>query len=128
MKNIFLVRPRVPFCTLFAATFLLAVGLHAQIQTAGTVFVNVDATALTPGSVVDIPNTGSLGGVFEAKNSTAVTTSANVVVTNGVAAIQFAGTNVLQLLANGGGALIAPPGGLLGTNATASIEVWALNP
>src|SRR3954469_23466341 len=103
MKN--LRRPlRLP--TFVASIFVSALALHAQIQTAGTVYVNIDATALSAGSVVDVTNSGTLGGVFEAKNSAGATTSANIAVTNGIAAIQFAGTNALQLLASGGGSLI----------------------
>src|SRR5436190_4235289 len=125
MKN--LRRPlRLP--TFVASIFVSALALHAQIQTAGTVYVNIDATALSTGSVVDVTNTGTLGGVFEAKNSAGTTTSANIVTTNGIAAIQFGGTQVMQLLSGNGGSLIIPPAGLIGTNATASIEVWALNP
>lgn len=128
MKNTSIVRPCLPLFTFVAATLLSAVALHAQIQTAGTVYVNVDATGLSAGSVVDVTNSGALGGVFEAKNSAGATTSANVVSTNGIGAIQFAGTNVLQLLNGAAGSLVVPPQGLVGPNATASIEVWALNP
>lgn len=114
--------------TLAASIFVSAFALHAQIQTAGTVYVNVDATGLSTGSVVDVTNSGTLGGVFEAKTSTGVTSSANIAVTNGVAAIQFAGTNVMQLLTNSGSLPIVPPSGIVGNNPTASIEVWALDP
>lgn len=116
-----------PFA-LATSIVLYALASHAQIQTAGTVYVNVDATALSAGTVVDVTNSGTLGGVFEAKSSALATTSTRVVVTNGVAALQFAGTNVLELLTNAGSGFIVPPAGLVGNNATASIEVWALNP
>src|SRR5215203_1796195 len=42
-------------------------GVEAQIETAPPVFVDVDATALTPGNVNSITNQGSLGGFFQAR-------------------------------------------------------------
>jgi hypothetical protein len=101
---------------------------RAQIQTAGELFINVDATTLSTGSLNDITNSGTLGGFFEAKLSTgaAATTGTNALV-GGVNGIQFSGY-CMQLLNGVGGALIPPPGGLVGSNATASIEVWAFNP
>ncbi|HEU5123948.1 MAG TPA: LamG-like jellyroll fold domain-containing protein [Verrucomicrobiae bacterium] len=100
---------------------------HAQIQTAGTLLVDVDATSAPVGSVNDISNAGSLGGVFEALG--AGTTVPNATNVAGVNAIVFDGSNdYLQLVSSIGGALVPPPGGVLGANATASIEVWVYNP
>jgi hypothetical protein len=107
---------------------LLAAGLSsslAQIQTAGTVYINVDATTLSPGVLSgpnDITNSGTLGGMFESTNSTTVATITNV------NAIVLGGTNYMRLLAAHAGALIPPPAGVIGSNATCSIEIWALNP
>jgi hypothetical protein len=95
-----------------------------QIQTAGTVFVNIDATTLSPGALSgnDIANSGTLGGVFESTNTSFIAPA------GGVNALVLSGTNYLRLMAAHAGALIAPPLGLVGTNATCSIEVWAFNP
>jgi len=97
---------------------------QGQIQTAGTLFINVDATALTAGPLANnyITNSGALGGVFQANTETSVGTAA------GVNAVVLGGTNYLVLTNRAGGGLIPPPGGLVGPNATCSIEVWALNP
>lgn len=96
----------------------------AQVQTAGTVFINVDATTVSPGALPgnDIANSGSLGGFFESTNTTFIAAVSNV------NSIVLSGTNYLRLKATAGGALVPPPAGLIGSNATCSIEVWALNP
>jgi Concanavalin A-like lectin/glucanases superfamily/Immunoglobulin domain/Immunoglobulin I-set domain len=97
--------------------------VKAQIQTAGNLYVNLDATTLPLGAVSDITNSGTLGGYFETRpGGTLIGT------TNGVNGVQFLGTNYMVLVNGIGGALIPPPSGLVGSNATASIEVWAYNP
>jgi hypothetical protein len=111
-----------------ALACLLALGsADAQIQTSGTLFVNLDATSIAPGTVNDITNSGSLGGYFEAKQANGTAANGIVLATNGVSAIVFPGTNCMQLLNSVGGSLIKPPTAIVGTNAC-SIEVWALNP
>ena len=110
---------------LFAAGFLTH--SHAQIQTAGTLFVNVDATGAAEGPLTSIPNTGTLGGAFTA---TGPTGEAPVVATvGGTKGIQMDGNDFLQLMtAATGGTPILAPAQLTGLNPTRSIEVWALNP
>ncbi|HSU57660.1 MAG TPA: LamG-like jellyroll fold domain-containing protein [Candidatus Dormibacteraeota bacterium] len=110
-----------------AASGIIGVSLIssvAQVQTAGTVFINVDATTVTPGALPanDITNSGSLGGFFESTNTTFIAAVSNV------NSIVLSGTNYMRLKATAGGALVPPPAGLIGSNATCSIEVWALNP
>src|SRR5690349_12319711 len=50
---------------------LAAAGListaQAQVQVAGDLLINVDATSLATGPINSIPNAGTLGGVFEAR-------------------------------------------------------------
>src|SRR5438105_4703820 len=113
-------RGLLPVFALTASTFFA----HGQLQTAGTVFINVDATTLSPGAlpVNDIANAGSLGGLFESTNTSFVAPA------GGVNALVLSGTNYLRLMAAHAGALIPPPTGLVGTNATCSIEAWAFNP
>ncbi|MDB6123211.1 MAG: Immunoglobulin I-set domain protein [Pedosphaera sp.] len=116
--------PRV--CSLAIAIFAAAMtmtSVQAQIQTAGTLFVNIDATTVAAGALADITNSGSLGGFFETRPG-----GISIGTTNGVNGIQFVGTNYMVLLNGVGGALIPPPSGLVGANATASIEVWVYNP
>lgn len=102
--------------------------LRAQIQTAGTLFINVDATGLTGANgtaVNDITNSGSLGGYFE---------GTGIYLTNsaGVEGLGFPGgsgtSGYMQLKNTIGGSLIPPASGLYGAQATYSIEVWVLNP
>src|SRR4051812_26164177 len=95
--------------------FAMAAGnAVAQLQTAGTVFVNIDATTLSAGVLANsnIVNSGSLGGVFEANTNMVVATGL------GVNGLVMGGTNYLRLLATHAGALIPPPQGLIGSNAT----------
>jgi len=110
-----------------ASFVALAFGLlssMAQVQTAGTVFVNIDATTLSAGVLANsnIVNSGSLGGLFEANTNMVVVTA------SGVNGLVMGGTNYMRLLATHAGALVPPPQGLVGSNATCSIEAWVLNP
>lgn len=111
---------------------LIAAGVlsnaHAQqIQSAGALLVNVDATALAAGPLNSITNKGSLGGVFAA---TGAAGDVPVIATvGGTKGIQLDGTDFLQhMSAATGGSPILAPAEITGDNATASIEVWALNP
>jgi hypothetical protein len=114
-------------CSVAWGTF--AASVHAQISTAGALFVNLDPTNAALGSLAAITNSGTLGGFFEARGGGA--TVPTVVLsngTNGVRGIQFDGTDYMQHVANVGGALVAAPAGLVGPAATRSIEVWVFNP
>lgn len=112
---------------LFTAA-LVAAGMisaaHAQVQTAGTLFVDVDATALPYGAAVSVPNAGTLGGVFQGFSSPVVADSPG----GAARGVEFNGTSYMILVNSVGGARIAPPAGLVGLNPTRSIEVWAFNP
>ena len=112
---------------ILAAVFLAGTA-GAQIQTAGTLFVNLDATSQPAGVATDITNTGTLGGYFESRNSAGAAVNGAIATNNGVNGIQLSASFVMQLRSATNGPLIAPPAGLVGNNATASIEVWALNP
>lgn len=122
----FIPTPSKPLSRITAG--LLAAGVvstaSAQLQTAGTLFVDVDATALPYGAVASVPNDGNLGGVFQGFSGTVVA-DASVGGTRGIA---FNGTSYMILVNSVGGARIAPPAGLVGLNPTRSIEVWAYNP
>jgi hypothetical protein len=120
------VRRTIPGWTAALVAAGVLTSVNAQIQTAGTLFVNVDATGLTQGPLNSITNTGTLGGVYAATGSaTEVPTIATV---GGTKAIQFDGTDYLQLMdAVGGSPILAPPE-ITGEDPTHSIEVWALNP
>ncbi|HWY75717.1 MAG TPA: immunoglobulin domain-containing protein [Verrucomicrobiae bacterium] len=115
------------FCGLalaFLAASFLPGAAQAQLQTAGTVFVNVDATGMSAGALTDVTNSGTLGGYFESFGTGGLITNVS-----GVVGIQLNGANYLKLLsATNNGPPIAPPAGIVGSNATCSIEVWVLNP
>lgn len=100
----------------------------AQIQTAGPLFVNVDATTAPLGNLTNIANSGTLGGLFEARGGGASIPRVAIAGSSGTRGVQFDGGDYMQHVAGSGGALVFAPGGLVGLNATRSIEVWALNP
>jgi len=106
---------------------------QAQLQTAGDLFVTIDATGLPEGSLSSITNNGTLGGYFEATAGLTNAATIPVVATEGIArGIRFDGAatsgDFMQLVGTLGGPVIRPPAGLVGLNPTRSIEVWAYNP
>lgn len=111
------------------AAGVLSPDARAQVQSAGDLLVSIDATALAEGPLATIPNTGTLGGLFEATGAAADSTTVPVVATEGgTKGIRFDGNDYLQLVEAVGGNLILAPAGITGERPTRSIEVWALNP
>jgi hypothetical protein len=102
--------------------------VKSQIQSAGTLFVDIDATRATIGSVTSITNAGTLGGVFEARGGGTSVPRIAIVGSSGTRGIQFDGGDYMQHVSAPGGALVPAPAGLVGLDPTRSIEVWALNP
>lgn len=98
----------------------------AQLQSAGELFVNVDASSLPEGVLNSIANSGTLGGFFEARGGGATVPAITTI--NGVKAITFDGTDYMQLVGELGGAVTPPPGGLVGGGPSSTIELWAYNP
>lgn len=98
----------------------------AQVQKAGDLFVDVDATQLAEGPLSNIKNNGTLGGFFEARGGPDATPV--VATVGGTKGIRFDGGDFLQIVDAVGGNVINAPAGLVGENPTRSIEVWALNP
>ncbi len=100
---------------------------HAQLQTAGEVFVNIDATQQAVGALPSLANSGTLAGFFVGTGGGA--TIPKVALIGGTKGIQFDGTSYMQLASDAAGAtLTLPPAGIVGLDPTVSIEVWALNP
>jgi hypothetical protein len=119
-------RPGSKLRVALIAAGLIGVSAHAQVQKAGDLFVDVDATQLAEGSLRNIRNNGTLGGFFEARgDATMVPVIATV---GGTKAIQFDGNDFLQLVGALGGDVTLAPAGLVGEDPTRTIEVWALNP
>lgn len=130
MKSIAKSSLKAPAGLLPAVTAALAVlgfisPAMAQLQVAGDLYVNVDATAQAEGSLSSIVNTGTLGGLFEARGGGATVPAVTTIA--GVKAITFDGSDFLQLVSELGGALVPTPAGLVGAE-TSTIEVWAYNP
>ena len=118
--------PLLPAVTAALAAAGLVTSAQAQIQTAEDLLVNIDATALADGTLTSIVNSGTLGGVFEARGGG--TTVPVVALEGGTRGIRLDGTDYMQLADAVGGTLIFPPDGIVGADPTRSIEVWALNP
>jgi hypothetical protein len=121
-------KPSSPALLLLTTITFFAQSTHAQIQTAGTLFVNIDATVEPLGNISWVTNSGTLGGVFEARGGATAVPRVGIAGSSGTRGIQFDGGDYMQHVAGPGGALLLAPAGLVGLNPTRSIEVWALNP
>ncbi len=101
---------------LFRATLisLLAMGAftarsYAQIQTAGALLVNIDATTLPLGPILGVPNSGSTGGYFSATGLTTLNQPVIVSVGGGANGIMFSGSNFMQQTTTSNGSTVIPP-------------------
>jgi len=113
---------------LVASLLFLSVSAPAQVQTAGTVFVNVDATTAPLGNLTAITNSGAAGGLFEARGGGATIPRVAIAGSAGLRGIQFDGGDYMQHVTSVGGGLLPAPAGLLGPDPTRSIEAWVFNP
>ncbi|HAB19468.1 MAG TPA: hypothetical protein DCE44_23935, partial [Verrucomicrobiales bacterium] len=126
--------PRVPQDVSPITIALLAAGLlspaaFAQVEKAGDLLVDVDATKLATGAFTSVPNGGTLGGFFVPTGDAVSSTTPAVTQVGGTKGISFDGTDFLQLAdAASGGTIITAPDGIVGLDATSSIEAWVLNP
>ena len=98
-----------------AATGFISV-VQAQVQTAGDLLVNLDATTAATGPLTDITNQGTLGGFFIARGGGATIPTLANVHGNGTTGIQFNGAQYMQLVDAVGGNLIVPPAGIVGSS------------
>jgi hypothetical protein len=106
-----------------------AVPALSQVQTAGTLLVDLDPAGLPLGPVAWVTNSGSLGGVFQATGLATVDQPVIVAVGGGAQGIMFDGHNFMEHLKVPSGAtlrLSTTP--LAGNNAPCSIECWVINP
>jgi hypothetical protein len=117
----------IPLFTAALAALGMINGAHAQIQTAGDLLVNIDATTLSPGPLNAITNSGTMGGFFEARDANAVPEIAPVN-GNGSRGIRFNGVSYMQHYDALGGALKLADPSLVGGSPTCSIEAWVFNP
>src|SRR5688500_1782021 len=98
-----------PALTAALAALGLVSSASAQVQVAGDLLVNVDATALPLGSLASITNSGTLGGVFEARGGAAATPVVGQPNTNATRGIVFDGGDFQQHADAPGGALVNAP-------------------
>jgi hypothetical protein len=100
-------------------------------EVAGTLLVEVNAIGLADGSTAnDIPNTGTLGGVFESTEggtTVPVIGKPDATATSGTVGIRLDGNDFLRLLQSAGGPALTAPASITGSD-TVSIEAWVWNP
>jgi hypothetical protein len=101
---------------------------HAQLQVAGSLLIDVDATNAPLGALTAITNNGTLGGFFEPRGDGTMIPAVTTINGNGTRGITFDGNDFLQHVASVGGALVPADPTLTGVNPTCTIEVWVLNP
>ncbi len=113
----------------FVAAGLVASSSFGQIQVAGNLLVNVDATGAPVGPLAYLTNSGALGGVFLANNNNVASVTPQVIALGG------SGTRGVLLDGNcislrhytdtSGATIVLPPAGLTGANPVFSVEAWA---
>lgn len=103
----------------------MGLSAQAQVETAGDLFVNIDATAEPEGTLTSITNNGTLGGFFEARGGGATVPA--IAFEGGTKGIRFDGGDFMQLVGLLGGAVTPPPDGIVGANRTTTIEAWTYN-
>lgn len=118
------------FASILAASALVALAppARAQIETAGELLVDVDGTRLTAGPVSVIPNAGTMGGFFEAFGGGTTVPVAASVGGRGTTGLCFDGNDYMQHIESPGGQLLPAAEGLVGPDATCTVEAWVLNP
>lgn len=104
----------------------------AQVQIAGNLLVDVDATAAPVGNLTYLPNNGTLGGVFIAYSANS---NATTRITPQIAALAGGGSRGVLLDGNNislrhftdltAATAVLPPAGLAGANPVFSVEAWA---
>ncbi|HUR44291.1 MAG TPA: LamG-like jellyroll fold domain-containing protein [Candidatus Saccharimonadales bacterium] len=119
---------RIPLFTAALAAAGMIGGAQAQLHTAGTLLVNVDATGLTAGPLPSVANAGTMGGFFEARGGGAAVPEVAPVNGNGTKGIRFNGASFMQHVTTVGGAFQLADPTLTGPNPTCTIEAWAFNP
>lgn len=117
---------------ILAACALTAAGLvtssFGQVQVAGTLQVDVDATGSPVGAVAYLTNSGAMGGVFLASNNglTNVTPQIIALGGDGTRGVLLDGNQVSlrHFTDTAGTTVMLPPTQLTGANPMFSVEVW----
>ena len=100
---------------------------EAQVQVAGSLLVNVDATSLPEGSISYVTNSGTMAGGFEAIGGGANAPRILGVGGDGTHGISFDGNDFMQHVTAPAGTLVPADAGLVGLDPTRSVEVWVFN-
>lgn len=115
-----------------AAATGLAVSASGQIQVAGNLLVDVDATGAPIGNLTYLPNNGTLGGVFVAYSvnsnaTTRITPQIAALAGNGSRGVLLDGNNISLRHFSDPTATTAvlPPASLVGATPIFSVEAWA---
>jgi len=116
---------RIALAAVLAATGITS---QAQLQTAGTLLVNIDASNLPTGPLLWVTNSGAAGGVFRATGLDTVDQPVVVAVGGGAKGILFDGHNFMEHASDPTGSPVPAPSQLVGQNPPSSIEVWVVNP
>jgi fibronectin-binding autotransporter adhesin len=113
-------------CALAAAG--LVTSSFGQVQVAGTLQVDVDATGSPVGALDYLPNSGAMGGVFAATNNAASGVTPQIIALggNGTHGVLLDGNAVsLRHFTDATrAAVMLPPTQLTGANPMFSVEVW----
>src|SRR5689334_19920021 len=104
-----------------------SISSFAQVQTAGSLIVNLDPSTVAAGPLATITNTGTAGGPFDTTCLADVDQAVIVPVDGGGKAIMFDGHSCMEHVTARGGASQPAPSSLVGQNPIFSVEAWVIN-
>jgi hypothetical protein len=105
---------------------------HAQLQSAGSLLVDLNFTTLTPGDLPFVANAGTLGGGFESFGSAAAIPVIQAAPKTTVKGLYLDGGDFMmsvtaQTPIGGIPSRLDAPAGLIGAQASRSVEAWVYN-
>ncbi|HEX7654107.1 MAG TPA: LamG-like jellyroll fold domain-containing protein, partial [Verrucomicrobiae bacterium] len=111
-----------------SASLALAAGFVSsalgQVQVAGTLHVNLDATGLPVGSISQLANAGAAGGVFQSFTNSGLEPRVVAIGGNGTHGVLFDGNCLLAHKDNSGNPQFAPANLTLSSFTGFSVEAW----
>ena len=105
---------------------------HAQLQSAGSLLVDLNFTTLTPGDLPFVANAGTLGGGFESFGPAAAIPVIRAAPKTAVKGLYVDGGDFMmsvtaQTPIGGIPTRLDAPAGLIGAQASRSVEAWVYN-